>query len=317
MKMDRRSDNWLRLAPIQPIQVPLAHGAVRLGVEAGAAELNSALHELCTERGASPILGRLKKAEIIPVPPLGEPVHQRVAGEALYAPLIAGISQEVAARVRESIQAGELALTLGGDHAIAIGTIAGAAADASRLAVIWIDAHADLNWPDVSPSGNIHGMALAVALGRGPEEFSACPGQPWVQPQDTYLIGTRSVDPGERSWLAEGEISHFAIPAIDDIGLDAILDRIIERIGESEVDAVHVSFDVDVLDPLLLPGTGTPEWGGLGYREAARLLRRLRDADLPIRSLDWAELNPALDPTGRSTAIAAELLAVTLGEDPL
>ncbi len=312
-----RNENRLRLAPIRPIQVPLAHGAVRPGVAGGAAALDAALRSHCAERRELHLLDRLMETEIIPVPPLDEPVQEYDAGEALYAPLIAGISQEVAARVRESIRAGELALTLGGDHAIAIGSIAGAAAEADRLAVIWIDAHADLNWPDVSPSGHIHGMALAVALGRGPEEFFACPGQPWVQPQDTYLIGIRSVDAGERSWLAEGEISHFTIPAIDDAGLDAILDGIIERVRESEVDAVHVSFDVDVLDPLLLPGTGTPEWGGLGYREAARLLRRLRDADLPIRSLDWAELNPELDPTGRSTVIAAELLAVTLGEDLL
>ncbi|HEU4793521.1 MAG TPA: arginase family protein [Nitrolancea sp.] len=312
-----RNENRLRLAPIRPIQVPLAHGAVRPGVAAGAAAIDAALRSHCAERGNLHLLGRLTETEIIPVPPLEEPVQEYVAGEALYAPLIAGISQEVAARVRESIQAGELALTLGGDHAIAIGSIAGAAAEADRLAVIWIDAHADLNWPEVSPSGHIHGMALAVALGRGLEEFSTCPGQRWVQPRDTYLIGIRSVDAGERSWLAEGEICHFTIAAIDDAGLDAILDRIIERVRESEVDAVHVSFDVDVLDPLLLPGTGTTEWGGLGYREAARLLRRLRDADLPIRSLDWTELNPDLDPTGRSTVIAAELLAVTLGEDPL
>ncbi len=312
-----RSENRLRLGLIQPIQVPLAHGAVKAGVDAGAAELDAALRTTLAERGASSLLIRVKESEIIPVPPLEEPLPGPGAGAALYAPLIAGISQEVAARVRESIQAGELALTLGGDHAIAIGSVAGAAAEAGRLAVVWIDAHADLNWPEVSPSGHIHGMSLAIALGRGPEAFSECPGQPWVRPRDTYLVGIRSVDPGERSWLAEGEISHFTIPAIDDLGLDAILDRIIEQIPESGVDAVHVSFDVDVLDPLLLPGTGTPEWGGLGYREAARLLRRLRDAELPIRSLDWAELNPALDPTGRSTVIAAELLAVALGDDPL
>ncbi|WP_152412828.1 arginase [Nitrolancea hollandica] len=315
--MAGRSENRLRLGLIQPILVPMAQGAVKAGVDAGAAELDAALRATLAERGASALLVRVKESEIIPVPPLEEPLPEPVSGDALYAPLIAGISQEVAARVRESIQAGELALTLGGDHAIAIGSIAGAASEAVRLAVIWIDAHADLNWPEVSPSGHVHGMALAIALGRGPEAFSDRPGQPWVQPRDSYLIGLRSVDHGERSWLAEGEISHFTIPAIDDLGLDAITGRIIEQIQESGVDAVHVSFDVDVLDPLLLPGTGTPEWGGLGYREAARLLRRLRDAELPIRSLDWAELNPALDPTGRSTAIAAELLAVALGDDPL
>lgn len=312
-----RNANRLKLVPVQPIQVPLAHGTVKPGVAAGAAALDTALRAHLVEQSWPDLLGRLRKTEIIPVPPLDEPVQARPSGEALYAPLIAGISQEIAARVGESIRAGELALTLGGDHAIAIGSIAGAAAEAGRLAVIWIDAHADLNWPEVSPSGHIHGMALAISLGRGPEAFSGCHGKPWVQPRDTYLIGTRSLDPGERSWLAGGEISHFTIPHIDDVGLDAILDRIILMIRESEADAVHVSFDVDVLDPLLLPGTGTPAWGGLGYREAARLLRRLRESDLPIRSLDWAELNPELDPTGRSTVIAAELLAATLGEDTL
>jgi arginase len=310
------SENRLSSAPVQPIQVPLSQGAVKPGVDAGAAALDAALRAYCAERGESTLLARLKESEIIPVPPLDEPVPYRRAGEVLFAPLIAGIGQELAARVREAIGAGELALTLGGDHAIAIGTIAGATGEADRLAVIWIDAHADLNWPEVSPSGHVHGMALAVALGRGLEAFSGSQGQPWVQPVDTYLIGIRSLDHGERSWLAKGQISHVTVPDIDEAGLDAILDPIIERIRESKADAVHVSFDVDVLDPLLLPGTGTPEWGGLGYREAARLLRRLRTADLPIRSLDWAELNPALDPTGRSVMIAAELLAVALGEDP-
>jgi arginase len=310
--------NRLVGAPIQPIQVPIAHGAVRLGVEAGARLIDQALRAHLTERQIADVLSRIRESAVIPHPPLETPLLERAPGRVLYPSHIGRVSREISTRVRQSIAGGYLALILGGDHTVAIGSIAGAAAEANRLAILWIDAHPDLNWPEVSPSGHAHGMALAAALGRGHEEFTAfCGRRPRVQPSDAYLIGVRSIDPGERVWLAESPIWCATMTSIDATGIDSLLSGVVKRIQESGADAVHVSFDVDVVDPLVLPGTGTPEWGGFTFREVARLLRALRHSDLPIRSLDWAELNPMLDQGGASLSVATELLAIALGEEPL
>lgn len=261
------------------------------------------------------MLARFSESVTIPVETLPSDDERSQPGSILYLEAIAEASQELAVRVRETIEAGELALTLGGDHAVSIGSVAGAALAAERLAVIWIDAHADLNWPEVSPSGHVHGMPLAASLGRGPDELTGigrC--DPKLQPQDAYLIGLRNLDPAERDWLRQGEIYYAAMADIDETGLESVLNKVIERVEASGVDAVHLSVDVDALDPRLLPGTGTREWGGFTFREAAKILRQLRASDLPVRSLDVVELNPALDPSDESTDIAARLLATALGE---
>ena len=318
MAQDGRSGNRLGGAPIRPILVPLALGAMRAGVEQGAEVLETALRARFTGDHRPELLARLRPAETVACPALAGDAGQTAPGAALHVGEIAATDAEVARRVWDAIDAGELALTLGGDHALAVGTVAGAVAASGRLAVLWIDAHADLNAPASSPSGHVHGMPLAVALGRGPERLTGLRGPaPKIRMEDTYLFGVRDLDPAERAWRREGQIHCASMADIDGAGLETTLHALLEQMRRSGVDAVHVSFDVDVLDPLLLPGTGTRAWGGLTFREAARLLRLLRGADLPVCSLDWVELNPTLDPTGASTEIAAALLAVALGEDPL
>ncbi|HET9017561.1 MAG TPA: arginase [Thermomicrobiaceae bacterium] len=313
-----RPTNRLVGAPIRPILVPLALGAMRAGVEQGAAALETALRARLAAHQRPELLARLRPAETVPCPALAQDAGRTAPGAALHVDEIAAASAALAGRVREAIDAGELAVTLGGDHAVAIGTVAGAAAAGGRLAVLWIDAHADLNAPATSPSGHVHGMPLAVALGRGAEQLTIlCGTAPKLRPEDTYLLGVRDLDPAERDWLHAGRIHAATMADVDASGLEPALYGMLERMRRSGVDAVHVSFDLDVLDPLVLPGTGTRVWGGLTFREAARLLRLLRAADLPVRSLDWVELNPALDPSGASTEVAAALLAVALGEDPL
>jgi arginase len=193
--------------------------------------------------------------------------------------------------------------------------VAGAALACHRLAVIWFDAHGDLNWPEVSPSGHVHGMPLGVSLGRGLSELTSIGVRAELRAEDVYLIGVRSLDFAERAWIREGAIFCASMAEIDEVGLETVIERVMGRINGSAVDAVHVSFDVDALDPLVMPGTGTPSIGGLTFREAAHLLRRLRASDLPIHSLDWVELNPALDPTGNSTHAAVKLLSIALGEE--
>jgi arginase len=309
-----RTANRLTTARIKPIRVPLALGSLHAGVDQGAGVLDTELRARWQRRGDAQLLTRLDDSVAIPVQPLPETDPVRHPGKALFAHEIALASRILADRAREAIAQGQLALTLGGDHAVAIGSVAGAAMACRRLAVIWVDAHGDLNWPEVSPSGRVHGMPLGVSLGRGRTELKTIGLIPEVRAEDTYLLGIRSLDPAERTWIHEGAINCITMAEIDDIGLDTAVDRLISQIATSGVDAVHLSFDVDVLDPLVMPGTGTPVEGGLTSREATHLLRRFRSATLPIHSLDWVELNPSLDPTGGSTDVATRLLAVVLGE---
>lgn len=302
-------------AGIKPILAPMALGSMRRGVDKGAEVLSSGLRSRWKMRGDQGQLARLHEPVLIPVAPLPETDPVRHPGQALHAHEIAQASLRLSECTQTAIEHGELPVVLGGDHAVAIGSVAGAAMACHRLAVIWIDAHGDLNWPEVSPSGHVHGMPLGVSLGRGLAELTSIGVNPELRTEDVYLIGVRSLDFAEREWIRDGAISCATMAEIDDIGLDAVIERMTRQLVASGVDAVHVSFDVDALDPSVMPGTGTPSIGGFTFREAAHLLRRLRASDLPIHSLDWVELNPALDESGGSTQAAVKLLSVALGEE--
>ncbi|MGA7669702.1 MAG: arginase [Nitrolancea sp.] len=310
-----RSRNWLTGTGIQPILVPMALGSLRRGVEQGAGDLSRHLRARWEARHDQDLLRRLRQDESIDVAPLPETDPERHPGQALHAHEIAQSSLRLAERTRTAIDRGDLALTLGGDHAVAIGSVVGAALACQRLAVIWIDAHGDMNWPEVSPSGRVHGMPLGVSLGRGLRELTDIGLNPELRAEDVYLVGVRSLDFAERDWIREGRLTCVTMSEIDDHGLDAAVERICASIARSGADAVHVSFDVDVLDPLVMPGTGSLSVGGLTFREAAKMLRRLRASTLPIHSLDWVELNPTLDPSGASTQVAVKLLSIALGEE--
>ncbi len=314
--MARNPGNLMTQAPVRLIQIPIAIGAMKTGVDRGAAVLDSALRARLAERTRDQILSRLQESEMVPVAPLEMPDTRRFPGEALELDAVADASEILATTASRAISRGELALTLGGDHASSIGSIAGTADQCERLAVIWLDAHADMNWPEVSPSGRLHGMSLGASLGRGPDALTGLLGKrPKVQEDDVWLFGIRLLDPGEEGWLAQSACHVATMPDVDSLSVDAAVQQMIARIRSSGADAVHLSFDLDALDPLVLSGTGTPERGGFTYREAQRILRLIRDADLPVISMDCVELNPDLDPTGASTDVAADLLAVALGED--
>jgi arginase len=235
---------------------------------------------------------------------------------ALHVDAIATASAELAAAVGAAVTSGRLALVIGGDHALSIGSLAGAGS-VCRLGVIWLDAHADINTPETSPSGHVHGMPLAAAIGRGPRELVAIGEQADLRLDDLVYIGVRDLDPGERLLLRESPALVYPMASIDSIGVDAAVREAARRLRERRVDAVHVSFDLDVLDPAIMPGTGTRVPGGLTFREAHRLFTLLRESDLPIVSVDVVELNPLLDPSGASTEVAAALTAVLLGEEML
>jgi arginase len=200
---------------------------------------------------------------------------------------------------------------LGGDHSVSMGTVAGLAGGA-RTGLVWIDAHADLNTPQSSPSGNIHGMPLAHLLGHGdPRLTGIWGGGAVVRPEDVVFIGLRSLDPEERQRIRDDGLLAFTMKEIDQRGINGVAAATLERLRG--VDRVHVSFDADVLDPAVAPGVGTPVPGGLSYREAHQLMELLADSGA-ITSLDLVEVNPILDVQNRTAAIMVEMAASLLGK---
>jgi arginase len=207
---------------------------------------------------------------------------------------------------------GEIPLVLGGDHSVALGTLGGLAKAHGPGGVLWVDAHPDINTPETSPSGNVHGMALAAALGlAGPEFESDAWPLPAVDPRRVALIGTRQLDDGERRLLREAGVRVFTMSEIDRIGIERAVRESLDRVSGGGF--VHVSFDMDVLDPEIAPGVGTPVRGGLTYREAHLALELVAESRL-TGSLEVVEVNPILDRENTTALTAVELVASALGK---
>jgi arginase len=302
-------------APVDIIRVPMALGADRDGVDRGAAELDHALRTRLSQRDYPEILRRLNDSIEITVAERGVAVRDAALHpNALHIEAIAAAARELSSAVSASVLAGHLPLVIGGDHALSIGSLAGAALS-RQLGVIWIDTHADINTPETSPSGHVHGMPLAAALGRGPRPLVDIARRSRFDLANLVYIGLRDVDRAERELLRCSPAGLYTMESIDELGIDGVVRRTVARLLDHGVERVHVSFDLDVLDPTIMPGTGTRAPGGLTYREAHRLFRLLRASDLPIVSVDVVELNPLLDPSGDSTQVAAGLTAALLGEE--
>lgn len=219
-------------------------------------------------------------------------------------------------RVRAGLGRGCLPLTLGGDHSLSIGSVSAVAAHyrerGESIGVIWADAHADMNVPATTPSGNIHGMSLAVLLGHGHPKLTGMPGeQPALRPENVALVGTRDVDPGERDLLAALGIRVFTMSEIDERGLGTCLDEAIERVCAGTA-GFHLSLDLDVLDPRFAPGVGTPVQGGLSYREGHLMCEKAARSG-NLLSLEVVELNPVLDDRNHTARLAVGLVASALG----
>jgi len=215
---------------------------------------------------------------------------------------------------REAVAQGCTPLFLGGDHSISIGTIGGITHD-SPAGVLWIDAHGDFNIPEVSPSGNVHGMPVAVLTGRGfPELLSIGRTGPKLKPSEIVLIGIRSLDLRERAMLKESGITVYTMRDIDERGMGTVAHEALEQL--QHLPRIHVSLDTDSLDPIESPGVGTPSPGGLTYREAHLLMEILADSRR-IGSLDIVEINPILDQRNQTAKIAVELATSLLGESIL
>ncbi len=209
------------------------------------------------------------------------------------------------------VDKGDFAIYLGGDHSISIGSVA-AATHQEPIGVIWVDAHGDINTPATSPSGNIHGMPVAALLGEGNEELVNI-GHPGAKLQPTQIvqIGIRDLDPAERERLIHSGVSVFTMRHLDELGMAAVARQALARLRH--MSRIHISLDMDSLDPTEAPGVGTPVPGGLSYREAHLLMEILGDSNR-IHSLDIVEINPILDDMNKTAELAVELAASLLGQ---
>jgi arginase len=229
-----------------------------------------------------------------------------------FLPEIRDTCERIAARVAAVAERGALPLVLGGDHSVALGTLGGLASVHGPGGVLWIDAHADVNTPETSPTGNVHGMPLAAALGLAGSGFesSAWP-LPAVDPKKVALVGVRSLDEGERVLLREAGVRVFTMSEIDRIGVERAVRESLDRIAGARF--VHISLDMDALDPVVAPGVGTPVPGGLTYREAHLALELAAESGL-VGSLEVVEVNPILDRENTTAETAVELVASALGK---
>jgi arginase len=220
-------------------------------------------------------------------------------------------------RVGESLAAGAVPIVLGGDHSVAMGTISGLSRHfrerGQKVGLIWFDAHADANTPETSPSGNIHGMPFAVALGYGDASLLGLVHfRPMVEPANASLVGIRDVDAAERDTVRSSGVGAFTMRDIDERGMRAVMEEAIARATDGTA-GIHVSFDLDGIDPDFAPGVGTPAPGGLSYREAHLAMEMLADTGR-VLSAELVEVNPILDQRNSTAALAVELLSSLLGK---
>jgi arginase len=252
----------------------------------------------------------------VPVREELDPGHPK----ARYLAEILDVSRRLCSRVQQVMDGGYLPLVVGGDHSCSLGSIAGVAShrQGEPFGLLWVDAHGDLNTPESTPSGNIHGMPVSVALGRGPQELVELgrPG-PKVRVNDLVHIGIRDLDPAEVKLLAGGQHTYYSMMEIDAYGIHEVTKAALERVTRGYTRPIHFSFDLDVVDPREAPGVGTPVQGGLTYREAHLMMEliaaaRLQDGQPVVQSMDIVEVNPILDEGNRTAEMAVGLVVSAL-----
>lgn len=296
--------------PVSIIGVPLDLGQGRRGVDMGASAIRYAnLQERINSLGYDVAdLGNVN----VPTPE----AHSVANSKLKYLPEITSVSNEVAAMVESEIQAVRFPIILGGDHSIAIGSVAGVAKAVEKLGVIWFDAHGDMNTEDTTPSGNIHGMPLAVSLGIGHPDLTQVAGfAPKVKPENVVLVGIRSLDQEEKLLIKQTGVTVFTMHEIDKMGMSAVMKQAM-AIASRNTDGVHLSLDLDAFDPQEAPGVGTPVLGGVTYREGHLAMEMLAAANV-LTSVDVVEVNPILDAENRTARVAVDMICSLLGETTL
>ncbi|HDA2515219.1 TPA: arginase [Staphylococcus aureus] len=293
---------------IDIIGAPSTFGQRKLGVDLGPTAIRYA-----------GLISRLKQLDLdvydkgdIKVPAVNiEKFHSEQKGLRNYDEII-DVNQKLNKEVSASIENNRFPLVLGGDHSIAVGSVSAISKHYNNLGVIWYDAHGDLNIPEESPSGNIHGMPLRILTGEGPKELLELNSNV-IKPENIVLIGMRDLDKGERQFIKDHNIKTFTMSDIDKLGIKEVIENTIEYLKSRNVDGVHLSLDVDALDPLETPGTGTRVLGGLSYRESHFALELLHQSHL-ISSMDLVEVNPLIDSNNYTAEQAVSLIGTFFGE---
>lgn len=308
IKKDKQAGgSMMQKRVIRIIGVPIDLGADRRGVDMGPsairyAGLNARLQRLGWEVED---LGNLE----VPIPETREIKDKRLK----YLPEIVKVNDELHLKVAQAIKDGVVPLMLGGDHSIGIGSLAGLASSGRRFGVIWFDTHGDYNSLDTTHSGNIHGMPLAISNGIGAKELTGIGGeQRKILEENTVIIGARDFDLEERELLHRSKITVFTMSDIDQLGMKEVVSRGIE-IASRGTDGIHVSFDLDVLDPAEAPGVGTPVAGGITYREAHLAMELMADSGR-LLSMDMVEVNPILDFQNKTAELAVGLICSAFGK---
>jgi arginase len=297
--------------PVHVIGVSLDLGGNRRGVDMGPSALRIAgLGERLAAMGIPVIDAGDLVAPIPETKGFGDP-HKKYIRE------ISRICEKLYRTSLTALEKGALPLVLGGDHSLGAGSVAASAdylrRDGKALGLLWVDAHGDMNTPSTSGSGNVHGMPLAALLGPEPAELSRIGGfSPKVLPSNTVLIGIRNLDEREKERIRDAGVHVFTMKDIDRSGIAAVVEQALAIAGES-TGGVHVSFDLDVCDPTIAPGVGTPVKGGLDYREAHMVMEIVADSGL-LRALDLVEVNPILDDRNTTAILGVELALSALGQ---
>jgi arginase len=296
---------------VHVLGVPMDLGSGRRGVDMGPSAIRIA--------GLEPRLRELGHAVVDDGDVNIRHMEELKVGDvrARYLTEIARAAEVTCRRVERIVGRGHFPLVLGGDHSIAVGTVSGIAAHArregKRVGLLWVDAHGDINTPETSPSGNIHGMPVAALMGYGPEKLTSIGGSsPKVDPSNVALVGIRSLDEGEKHRLKQTGVQVHTMSDIDRHGIHRVMKKALARVSDG-TDFVHVSFDLDAVDPTVAPGVGTPVKGGLDYREAHLIMELLHDSGV-MTSLEMVEVNPILDQGNASAAFAVELVQSGFGK---
>jgi arginase len=289
--------------PVALIGAGLDLGAGRRGVDMGPSAIRYAgLQERIEQLGRGCVDWGDVAAALPEATEIGDP-------RARYLESIKRSCEHVARLVADARESGYLPLVLGGDHSIALGTLGGLANAHGPGAVLWVDAHGDLNRPETSPTGNVHGMPLAAAFGVAGESF-ATDAWPSQSLQRAALVGVRSLDEGERALIRELDVRVFTMSDIDRTGIEPVLREALAFLEGAAF--LHVSLDLDAVDPMFAPGVGTPVRGGLSYREAHLAAELVAESGL-LDSLELVEVNPVLDRENETAKLAVELAASALG----
>ncbi len=292
---------------IRVIGAPMDLGADRRGVDIGVSAIRYAgLNDRLRSLGHSVHdIGNL----VIPQPesqPIGNP-------KVKYLEPIVQVSEELANIVASTLRAQEFPLVLGGDHSIALGSIAGVASVYNNVGILWIDAHGDFNTHETTPSGNIHGMILAASAGLGHASLThVCGWSPKIHTETIVIVGARDIDVKERGLLHANGIHVFTMSDIDQHGISVIMQKAVALAGQNN-NGIHLSLDMDALDPKEAPGVGTPVRGGLSYREAHLAMELIADSGQLV-AMDVVEVNPILDRENATALLAVELVLSALGK---